>query len=276
MYRRAGSDMLSLSLILILFLFSGIQLCAESIKILKEQRRLETSLIEIIGSANRLRKDIFLIYYDPDDPLTKTFEKEVLMLAELSRNVPETDFVWGAIGVKLGSEMPAIFRSLKVKTLPTVLLLERDLDKPYGRIAFTGDVKVFWSEVESAQKRKLDTLAAWEVLKKRRKLALSLLTISGVLLILLINSGTIYIFLDGEVAFILAVAMVFVDFLVIWFVPLGIIVSSLFWLFYLVKKKGFASFLAYATTSRCLIHGFKMLYFGGGIVIVAYLCPPPL
>jgi hypothetical protein len=86
----------------------------------------------------------------------------------------------------------------------------------------------------------------------------------------------VYVFLDGEVSFLILIAVMMVDMPLRVFVPFGVWVSGLVWMIFLVSRKGFMSFVVFTLLTGSLAYGFAKLYATGFVSLIAWLCPPPL
>jgi hypothetical protein len=160
-------------LVFFMMLLLPAMLAAESIEKLVRNDNLKTSLHEIKELARDRGKDIFLIVYEPKKKETEAFEKEVLVLRQLLEKVPETDFVLGALNNEFSLdnfEVSKFAHSMKVKTMPTVLLLDGSEAKPYGRIEFSGKKDAFWEAFENAKQNKAGIMAAWKKVEKRSRM----------------------------------------------------------------------------------------------------------
>ena len=266
-------------LLIFILMFLPSLLSAESIDKLIRDGNLKTSLSEIKKLARERNKDIFLVIYEPKKPETEAFEKEVLIWRHLIEKVPETNFVLGALNNEFDLKSYEIARfanQMKVKNMPTVLLLDGREEKLYGRIEFSGKREAFWEAFESAKQKKSSLMAAWKTFEKRSRTILSATVVSGIIAIMLITAAMVYVFLDGEVAFLILLAVMLVDVPLRVFVPYGVWISTLAWMIFLVSKKGFMSFVIFTLLSGSLAYGFIKLYATGFVSLISWLCPPPL
>ncbi len=254
-------------------------LAAESIENLIRNGNFKTSYLEIKQLAKSRGKDIFLLFYEPKQANNEMFEKEVLVVRHLTERVSDSDFVLGALNNEFNLdnyEVARLANKLKVKNMPTVVLLDGSNEKPYGRIEYTGKKEAFWEAFDTARKNKASIMTAWKAVEKRSRMFLTIAVISGIAAMILIGAAMLYVFLDGEISFLILIAAMMVDMPLRIFVPYGVWISGIGWMIFLVWKKGFMSFIIFTLLTGSLAYGFAKLYATGFVDIISRLCPPPL
>ena len=264
-----------------LFYLVTMPLAGKSVKTLVKEGEFFNDLDEISNKALDRDKDMFILLGNPESAKGKAFDKEILVFPEFSRNVPPEEFVYGFFdpeNEKLDLYRPGaadFARKHRVKEYPTVLLLDK-YGMLYGKILFSGDYKTFWNDFEAARNNKTNILNAWEGNKKRGRTIFALTMVVGLLGVMLISSGTLYVLLDGDVKFLTLFAIVLADTLFRVFVPYGIWISSVAWLVVLVSRKGIVCFLGYMIVAGSVSYGFIKLSATGFVNLISYLCPPPV
>ena len=256
-------------------------LAGKSVKSLVKEGEFFNSLSEISNKALDRDKDMFILLGNPESANGKAFEQKVLLFPEFRRDVPPEDFVYGFFDPE--NEKFDLYKANaysfalkhRVKAFPTVLLLDK-YGVLYGKILFSGDQKAFWNDFEAARNNRTNILNAWEANKKRARTIFALATIIGLLGVMLISSGTLYILLDGDVKFLILFAIVLADTLFRVFVPYGLWISTGVWLIVLVARKGIVCFLGYAIVSGSVSYGFIKIFATGFATLVTYMCPPPI